>query len=141
MRPQWGAEPTAWQDACEWVARSGQIPPDARFITPRLAQTFKWYAGRGEVVNWKEIPQDAAAIVKWKRRIDGLYVAGRDRPHDESLADLGAKRLQDLGERYKAAYVITVTQPRLDLPVLYKNSTYIIYQLRRAEPPVETTDH
>jgi hypothetical protein len=131
----------AWRRACDWVARSGQIPPDAQFITPELAQTFKWYAGRGEVANWKEIPQDAVAIVEWWHRVDALYIAGRKQPQDGSLADRGAKRLKELGEQYKADYVITVTQPRVDLPVLYENRTYIIYQLRRAEPPVEATDN
>lgn len=137
----WADRYTPWRRACEWVARSGQIPPDARFIVPEWAQTFRWYAGRGEVANWKEIPQDAQAIVEWWRRIDDLYLAGRKQPADESLADLGARRLEELGRRYGAGYVITVAVPRLDLPVLYENPRYVIYRLRQPELPAETTDN
>ncbi len=43
-------------------------PTDAVFLTPRLAQTFRWYAERAEVVNRKDIPQDAPGIVEWWRR-------------------------------------------------------------------------
>jgi hypothetical protein len=32
----------AWLEACDWIAR--ETPPDALFLTPRLAQTFRWYA-------------------------------------------------------------------------------------------------
>ena len=57
----------AWRVMCDEVVASAEIPPDARFITPRLAQTFKWYTGRAEVATWKNIPQDAKAIVEWRR--------------------------------------------------------------------------
>jgi hypothetical protein len=122
-------ESAPWQRACDWVSRSGQIPPDARFIVPEGARTFKWYAGRAEVANWKEIPQDAEAIVEWWQRIDDLYIARRQKPGEESLADLGAERLKELGRQYEADYVITVAEPRLDLPVLYENRGYVIYRL------------
>ena len=52
-----------WVDVCRWVSDPKHTPPDARFLIPRMAYTFKWYAGRGEVVNWKETPQDAASLV------------------------------------------------------------------------------
>ena len=126
----WDADYLAWLRACDWVAHSGQIPPDALFITPGRNQTFKWYAGRGEVANWKEIPQDAVAIVEWWRRIDDLYLAGRHQPNDESLADLGAERLKQLGEDYGADYVMTVvTDPLLDLDAVYQNRSFVIYRL------------
>ena len=130
-----------WRDACTWIARPGNVPADARFLTPMMSHTFKWYAGRAEVANWKEIPQDAVAIVEWWQRIEEVYVVGRKRPEDESLADLGVERLQEVGARYGADYVITVTQPRLDLPVLYENQTYIIYQLHNVTAPAEITDN
>jgi len=129
-----------WRTTCDWVANSGEIPPDVQFITPGRAQTFKWYAGRGEVANWKEIPQDAVAIVAWWQRIEDLYIAGRSQSTDESLAELGAERLKELGQRYGADYVITVTQPPLDLPVVYENQTYIIYQLRKVAAPAQAPD-
>ncbi|MBN2473495.1 MAG: hypothetical protein JXB62_02715 [Pirellulales bacterium] len=126
----------SWRQACNWVARSGRIPPDARFITPRMSQTFKWYAGRSEVANWKEIPQDAEAIVAWWRRIESLYATGLDGPEDrwhESLAEMGAARLQWLAAMYDAEYVITTRRPPLDLERVYRNRRYVVYRLPKSE--------
>jgi hypothetical protein len=121
-----------WQDACGWVAASGKIPRDARFLTPRWAQTFKWYAGRSDIVNWKEAPQDAVAVVEWWRRMGEIHGTGSDDPRTQwyaTLAELGAPRLQELGAKYRAAYAITEARPRLPLEVVYENEAYIIYRL------------
>ena len=135
----------AWRAACDWIDQSGQIPAGARFLTPRMSQTFRWYAHRAEVTNWKEIPQDAAGLIRWWDRIQDIYatancwseeipIVGDQRPPDryyESLADLGAKRLRALGRIYEADYAITMlTDPVVPLPVVYKNSAYIIYKIR-----------
>lgn len=122
----------AWRQACDWVASSGEIPPGARFITPRMAQTFKWYAGRPEVGNWKEIPQDARTMVQWWRRMCDMHSTDSKvswRRWRWSLAELGAMRLRQLGTDYDADYVITFARPRLPLEVVYENRTYIIYRL------------
>jgi hypothetical protein len=124
----------AWQDACTWVAESGQIPPAARFLTPLASQTFKWYAGRGEVATLKDIPQDAASMLRWWQSLEDIHGTGNEPPlprwHD-SLADLGAQRLRELGAKYRAQFALTeVTEPPLPLPVVYKNRTYVIYRLQ-----------
>jgi hypothetical protein len=122
----------AWREACAWVARSGQIPPDACFLTPDENSTFKWYAARAEVVNEKEIPQDAESIVQWwRRRRDIQYMSGTE-PEErwfETLAQAGPERLIKMGQKYHAGYAITVLEPRLPLPVVYENRAYIIYCL------------
>jgi hypothetical protein len=124
----------AWRNACEWVADSGEIPPDARFLTPRLAQTFAWYAGRSDVVTWKDVPQDARKIVQWWDRIQDIYATGQQPPEPrwhESLAELGAERLRQLGAKYHADYAIAeLSDPPLELPAVYRNQTYVIYRLR-----------
>jgi hypothetical protein len=127
--PDW----RAWRAACEWVAHSGRIAPDARFLTPRQAQTFKWYAERGEVANWKEIPQDARSMVQWWQRIQDIYATGSTLPgarYSDWLLARTAESLRHLGAQYQADYLITVaTGKRLPLPVEYKNRSYIIYRL------------
>jgi hypothetical protein len=125
-----------WRLACEWAADPDNVPADARFLTPRMTQTFKWYAGRAEVANWKEVPQDAGAIVAWWERIRTIYYTGIDIPHErwhEDLHALGAERLVELGRRYDAQYAIAARRRHvepLDLPVVYRNRGYIIYRLR-----------
>ena len=122
-----------WRLACSWVAESGRVPPDARFLTPAMNQTFKWYTGRAEVVNWKEVPQDARSIVRWWQRMHDIHYSGSEEPGRRwhgSLARVGAPRLRELGEKYDADYVITLRWPwRLGLPVVYENRSYVIYRL------------
>ena len=126
-----------WLNVCRWVSDPENTPPDARFLIPRLAYTFKWYAGRGEVVNWKEAPQDAASLVKWSERIQDIYATGKPPPADKyysSLADAGAARLCELAEKYEADYLVTQTSvTMLPLPVVYvsKNASYVVYDMRR----------
>jgi hypothetical protein len=125
-----------WREACEWVARSGEIPPDARFLTPRTAQTFKWYAQRAEVVNWKDVPQDAGRIVEWWGRIQEIHarpVPVEGRRYFDSLAEQGEGRMLAVGSRFDARYLITEASPPLDLERLYSNLKYAVYRLRRPE--------
>jgi len=126
-----------WRSACLWVKESGEIPTDARFLTPKMSETFKWYAGRSEVVTWKEIPQDARSIVEWWDRLHQVYVYGspqRGYRWHNSLAELGTERIRRLGDMYQADYVLTVRWPRLALPVVYENRMYVIYQLGDQQP-------
>jgi hypothetical protein len=123
----------AWRDICQWVAENTE--PDALFIVPRTAQTFRWYAGRAEVVCRKDIPQDAAGIVRWWRRMNDIY---RDRRVEykpgwyRSLADEGAARLEDVGDKYGADYVLTDAQPELPLELVSPpNPAYAVYRLPR----------
>ena len=60
-----------WIAVCEWVDRT--LPKDEILLTPRNQQSFKWYANRAEVVNWKDVPQDAASLVEWSRRFYDVY--------------------------------------------------------------------
>jgi hypothetical protein len=122
-----------WREICGWVARN--TPADALFITPRGSQTFRWYAGRAEVVGRKDIPQDAAGIVEWWRRMNDVYrepsAALHPRWH-RSLTELGSRRLAQLGEKYGADYVITDASPRLALELVSPpNSSYAVYRLPR----------
>ncbi len=122
-----------WRDICRWIATSGTIPARATFLTPRPSQTFKWYAGRAEVVNWKEIPQDPDSIVEWRERLEDVFGPRndeRDLRWREPLAMQGAARLRELGVKYGAEYVLTEAEPRVDaLPRLYANSSYAVYRL------------
>jgi hypothetical protein len=128
------ANPLEWREACLWAADERNTPPTARFITPRMAQTFKWYARRAEVANWKEVPQNAEEIVQWRERINDLFAAdGADperRWHD-SLNELGALRIVELGRKYKADFLIAEAgDPPLDLKIVFHNKGYVIYELK-----------
>jgi hypothetical protein len=130
----------AWRRACQWIAESGRIAADARFLTPRNNQTFKWYSHRAEVANWKEIPQDAASMVAWWDRLKDIYGSGSSEEGMEwygSLNQLGAARLKELGAKYGADYLLTEGWLRLPLQRVYplkrvkgEKSGYVIYRLK-----------
>lgn len=123
----------AWAEVCEWIAV--HAPPGSRFLTPRKAQTFTWRTGLAQVVTEKDIPQDAAGIVEWRNRLNEVHfhMAGGARVPYVSLAELGEIRLLALGARFDARFVLTGAQPALDLPVVYANEVYAVYDLRGAE--------
>ena len=98
------------RDSCDWIKNN--TPADARFITPDQQQTFKWYAHRSEVVNWKDVPQDAEAMVDWSQRVSWLI-------HPQRRTGLGLMeysdlQLQDLAVTYGATHLL-VPQWQVDL--------------------------
>jgi hypothetical protein len=60
-----------WKNLCRWIRDN--TSKEAKFITPRNQQTFKWYAERAEVVTWKDIPQDASGLVEWRRVLSEVF--------------------------------------------------------------------
>src|SRR5205085_5429735 len=121
-----------WHDICR--AAKEATPRDARFLTPRMAQTFHWYAERADVVNWKDIPQDAESIVRWAKRMRDIHPA--DEEGTIPLSEQETDDVRELAERYRASYVITFADPPLDLPLQYSNRTYALYVL----PPVSRSE-
>jgi hypothetical protein len=123
----------AWLDLCRWASDPEHTPPAARFLIPRTAYTFKWYSGRGEVVNWKETPQDAASMVEWWKRIQAIYATGNPPPLEKyfmSLADAGVPKLRALAREYKADYLVTqVSMQMLPLKIVYQNDAFVVYKL------------
>jgi hypothetical protein len=127
-----------WQRACDWIARHTRT--DDMFLTPRHQQSFKWYAQRGEVICAKDIPQDAAGIVEWRRRLEDVF------PGSVGLYDLVAHREQgllELAKKYQFQYVVVdrgVSQGNLAFPLVYPNelaepNTYEVYRVPRPAPP------
>jgi hypothetical protein len=126
------AELADYQAVCRWVAE--ETEPDALFIVPRFSQSFRWHTGRAEVVTRKDLPQDAAAIVEWWRRLTQVY--GRNDtqlPWYDSPAELGAARLKELGREFGADYVLSRAEPPLPLPrVGPLRGGWAVYELPRA---------
>ena len=116
-----------WKSVCEW-ART-RTAPDARVFSLPGHQTFKWYASRSEVVNWKDIPQDAKGILEWYDRLsDARKFLWRAQQFQNKRAT--HKRLLELAEQYQFRYIILDRHrpfPQLDLPVSFANADYLVY--------------
>jgi hypothetical protein len=130
----------AWLAACNWIRE--HAPADAVCLIPRHAQSFKWYANRADVVNWKDIPQDAVGVVQWRRRVHDVYptVEGPSGPLVlNSPEQWGARRALELARRYGAQYIVARSEPPLGLREVYASSSdgvgggYAIYQVEAAD--------
>ena len=99
-----------WLRVCDWIKNN--TPADAQFITPDQQQTFKWYAQRAEVVNWKDVPQDAEAMVDWSQRVSWLIKPQRGL--GLGLMEYSDLRLEDLAATYGATHLL-VPQWQVDL--------------------------
>jgi hypothetical protein len=108
-----------WQDTCAWI--EANTPPDAKFLTPRRQQTFKWYAGRAEVASWKDIPQDARSIVAWRELLRELYPPEPDH-WEADLAAFTDEELVALAKKHNCQYIVvdrTRSSRRIGLPSVY----------------------
>jgi len=124
------ADYLSWRRMCQWIQE--HTPPEARFLTPRQEQTFKWYAQRSEVVTWKDIPQDAPGLVEWWKRMNMIYATGSTEPGRrwvDSLTQLPPEKLRQLAHQYQAQYLVVESRPRLPFRLLYRNRHWAVYQI------------
>jgi len=145
----WQEDPIArrefrqWREVCQWI--SANTPADARFLAPLTKSTFKWYAGRSEVVTWKEIPQDARSIVAWWAKLKDIYLINdpiRGEWWARNATDLGEVRLSALAQRYQFEYILTQRTPALNFETLFSrpDNDYVVYRVERMTASV-TEDH
>lgn len=130
-KPDKTASLRAWRDACAWIRQN--TPADARFFTPRNSQTFRWYAERPEVGNWKDIPQDPQGLVEWRLRMQNIFYEGDPcawRSWYESPGEKPLKQLLKLAKKYDADYVVCPNTLDLEPYRVYRNNFYAVYRIR-----------
>jgi hypothetical protein len=137
----------AWLDVCDWIRRNA--PPDALCLIPRYAQSFKWYAERADVVNWKDIPQDAAGVIEWRRRINDIFPTVEESTGPKVLASpeqWSPTRVRKVAARYGADYVIARSDPPLGLREVFSSGAdeveggYVIYALPTADTAANASE-
>ena len=120
-----------WLAVCRWAEMS--TDKDEVFLTPRHQQTFKWYAHRAEVVNWKDVPQDAESLREWYRRFQEIF----PRRLGHVRVTIRYDRLREYRRDYGVRFLIVdrrVSGENLPLVRLYPlapdaNATYAVYEL------------
>jgi hypothetical protein len=128
-----------WGSVCDWIATS--TPPGEVLLTPRNQQTFKWYAARGEVVNWKDVPQNAEGIVEWDQRMQDVFPK---RVTARGLVSHGEPRLMQLGQKYGFRHLV-LDRSRSARPLRFQRvypppggrSLFEVYRLPEGEQPSE----
>lgn len=127
---------TDWVAVCDWIRVA--MPDDEIFLTPRHQQTFKWYSGHAEVVNWKDVPQDATALLEWERRFDDVYPKRLGSvPLNSMRVPIGYAQLREYRKRYGVRFMVVdnrIATSNLPLVKIYPagelhNKTYSVYEL------------
>ncbi len=102
-----------WLAVCQWIRENS--PHDSLWFTPKYQQTFKWYAQRAEVVCWKDVPQDNAAVIEWYHRIQRC--APQRMPNGEQR-DWTTEELLKLSAEYGFRWVLLDKTQQLNAPAL-----------------------
>ncbi|MFK7820835.1 MAG: DUF6798 domain-containing protein, partial [Planctomycetaceae bacterium] len=114
-----------WQKACQWI--DANTDPKSLYVTPRESKTFKWHANRAEWINHKDMPQEAAGIVEWNRRLWAMQAWRQNSIKDDSAySKLDMYRLRNLTS---ADYLLTYRIGPIELEPVYENETYRLYRL------------
>lgn len=132
----------SWSEVCDWVNKNSE--PTDIFLVPRATHTFKWNTGRPVVVTYKDVPQDAASMVEWNRRLHDVFHTGYwedgSKRWAPSLSALGTNKLIELASHYGATYAISQNplneyghpiRTNVSLPVIYRMGPYTVYDLRK----------
>lgn len=120
------------QDIYAWVKNN--TAKDATVISsPVDLLNFTWLAERPIIAKWKFLPQTASGIQEWYARIcDLVGVDKLTSTSPETLTEayerLTTDQVKALMVKYKSPYIVTKVQHQLNLPVAYRNQSYVIYK-------------
>ena len=128
-----------WIDMCLWIKE--HTPKNAQFWIPRDGQTFKWHARRADIGVWKNIPQDAASIVQWRKAMDDLYkfksedgIVQTDRLITTLLNAKTDDEIAVLRKQYRFDYILCaqsfIMPSHETLELVYENDVYCLYRVR-----------
>jgi hypothetical protein len=123
---------------CRWIKENTEST--AKFWIPRDGQTFKWHAQRADVGVWKNIPQDAAAIVEWRQAMEDLFryknaegATQTDRLITTLLINKTDEQIAELREKYGFDYILCAQAHEMPqhptLELVYENDVYVLYRV------------
>lgn len=115
-----------WIDVCRWVRDN--TPDDAQVCTPGGSWAFKWYAQRAEFWSHKDVPQDTAGIIEWRRRRADFV------NWYNSSETFSRDALRVLYEKQGVThYICPASEVPFAIEPVYQNAGYRVYRLSDAE--------
>jgi hypothetical protein len=114
-----------------WVRNN--TPKDTTFImSPTDLLNFTWMAERPIIAKSKFMPQTKSAIWEWYKRLCDLngveQLIDKSKNINQGYASLTTEQIKALMVKYNATYAVTKVKHKLDLPIVYSNKSYKIYQ-------------
>ncbi len=106
---------------------------------PKEGTTFKWHALRSDVGTWKDVPQDAAGLLRWRDMMNDLHFYRDERGNilkDRSLTVLlwwkTPEEIEKLRQKYGFDHVLCAKYPELpqlkNFEIVYENEVYRVYR-------------
>jgi hypothetical protein len=130
-----------FQRLCNWIRT--QTPADATIVSPPVEFVeFTQRAERPTIAKYKLLPQAKEEIIRWYDRLSDLNggtfplpkaVAKQgtrnfiQRRLTEGYRRLGTTQAIALMNKYHASYFMDRAKHKLELPVAYQNSRYVLY--------------
>jgi hypothetical protein len=121
-----------WLAVCDWASKNS--PTDSLWFTPEHQQTFKWYAGRAEVVCWKDVPQDNESVREWYER---LVLCRQPRNSKNERIEWTSEQVIRLSKRYGFRWVLVdrgiqvngLQNLELMYPIKTQNRSFAIFRI------------
>lgn len=89
-----------WKNVCRWI--NDHTDKTSLWLTPRRQQSFKWQTRRPELAVWKDMPQNARAVVEWSARLSDAYKFDKLK----QLQPISNTDLERLVNKYQIRYVL-----------------------------------
>lgn len=118
------AELSDWRAACDWIRDHSR--KDELVYNTDSGWAIKWFAQRPEYVSYKDMPQDAASIVEWNRR---LWVLANWRMAATADGQVTSEELADLRKQTGIHYMISRRFGPIVPEPAYTNSRFRIHVL------------
>ncbi len=124
-----------WKDVCDWIRSN--TPKDAVIVSPPVDfDNFTWMAERPILAKYKLMAQNKEGIIEWYNRLRDLSGEFRGvnvlRSFNKQLSDgynrLTTEQAEALMAKYQASYLVTRIEHRLELPIAYRNPSYVLYK-------------
>ena len=119
-----------------WIRNN--TPKNAIFVSqPVKFANFSWLTERPTIAKHKLLPQSPTGILEWYGRLRDLsgdfnrvnsFSSFQPQLLTKGYNSLTTDKAKVLMEKYQASYLVTRIQHQLDLPVAYRNKSYILYK-------------
>lgn len=124
--------PQVERDLYSWV--KANTPLEARFLIPPQEPSFRYFAERPIIVDWKSTPMLPADVIEWYRRMKAVtarpsFASHRDM---EGFRTLSSARVRSLKTEFGVDYLVTYAGTRSGdgFKLVHRNARYDVYDLR-----------
>ena len=115
-----------------------KLPNDVLFVQPGSISTLKFLGARSSYVDVKAVVHQQQGFKEWYRRVQQVYgLNASNRDHSKMLFYQADDQFYACTTEHFSAlkkegvtHILTLQTHDLDFPIIFKNNTYIVYQIQ-----------